>query len=72
MDTILSVVIILLIAIFFIIALLAVVLVLSDDVEEIDNSEGKCICPETNLPCVKTMLYTKVDNCANCLVHRKL
>ena len=41
-------------------------LCLSDDVEEIDNSDGYIICGNTGQSCIKDTLYTKCNNCVGC------
>lgn len=45
--------------------------VLNDDVREIDNSDDSVICGDTGKPCIKSVLYTKYDNCSDCPYNTK-
>lgn len=47
------------------------IICVSDDVEEIDNTDGRIICDNTNKPCIKDKLYTKWNNCDECPCNEK-
>lgn len=56
----------------FMLGLLFIAVLIPDDVEEIDNSEGSIECCYIDRKCIKTKLYTKCNNCSDCPIYEDM
>lgn len=56
----------------FMLGLLFIAVLIPDDVEEIDNSEGSIECCYIGRKCIKTKLYTKCNNCSDCPIYEDM
>lgn len=52
--------------IIFVVMTIIVIIAKNDDIE-IDNMDNHIICSNTSKPCIKDKLYTKWDNCNECI-----